>query len=58
MGRIKEGNLIKHTSQFCLVFFEDYKDVSYMGMKCKCDRLMNSDIGRNRVLSEGERGHM
>jgi len=54
VGRIKEGNLIKHTSQFCLVFFEDYKDVSYMGMKCKCGRLMNSDIGRNRVLSEGE----
>ena len=27
-GRVKEKNLIKYTSRFCLYFFEIYKDVS------------------------------
>ncbi len=57
-GIVKEKNLLKHTSQFFLIFFEVYKDVSYMRMKGKFDRLMNSDIGGNKVLSECEQGLM
>ncbi len=58
MGIVKEKNLIKYTSLFCLDFFEDYKDISDMRMKDKCGRLMNSDIVRIRVLSKCERGLM
>ena len=58
MGIVKEKNLIKYTSLFCLDFFEDYKDISDMRMKDKCGRLMNSDIGGNKVLSKCERGLM
>ena len=35
MGIVKEKNLIKYTSLFCLDFFEIYKDVSDMRIKGK-----------------------
>jgi hypothetical protein len=35
VGRVKEKNLIKPTSQLCLDFFEVYKDVSDMRIKGK-----------------------
>ena len=49
VGRVKEKNLIKHTSQFCLDFFEISKNMYFIhtnvrGGKWKCD-FMNNNIG-------------
>jgi len=56
VDKIKYFNFTKHgKSVLFWIFLKFNKDDSYMRMKGKCGRLINSDIGGNKVLSERER---